>query len=157
MAMAGANFSFSLFKCKETTPSHSSSSLFTFNFPTCKKTNTSVFSKRKDFLRRNSSSIGKTKDEIEAVPQKRLKDDKQQSSVFKSLGTSQKKEKKGFLYDLKESQVDSEVLQAATFMNAVVKVYCTHTAPDYSLPWQKQRQFTSTGRHVLNSRAVRCH
>ncbi|KAF9589902.1 hypothetical protein IFM89_029265 [Coptis chinensis] len=62
MAMAGANFSFSLFKCKETTPSHSSS-LFTFNLPTCKKTFTStpnrtVFSKRKDFLRRNSSSIG---------------------------------------------------------------------------------------------------
>ncbi|KAF5187933.1 Protease do-like 2 protein, partial [Thalictrum thalictroides] len=25
------------------------------------------------------------------------------------------------------------------------QVYCTHTAPDYSLPWQKQRQFTSTG------------
>ncbi|KAL2236530.1 UNVERIFIED_CONTAM: Protease Do-like 2, chloroplastic [Sesamum indicum] len=25
------------------------------------------------------------------------------------------------------------------------EVYCTHTAPDYSLPWQKQRQYTSTG------------
>lgn len=31
-----------------------------------------------------------------------------------------------------------------------VKVYCTHTAPDYSLPWQKQRQYTSTGRHALS-------
>lgn len=30
----------------------------------------------------------------------------------------------------------------------LVQVYCTHTAPDYSLPWQKQRQYTSTGRHV---------
>lgn len=28
------------------------------------------------------------------------------------------------------------------------QVYCTHTAPDYSLPWQKQRQFTSTGRQA---------
>ncbi|KAJ1378360.1 Peptidase S1C, partial [Sesbania bispinosa] len=27
-------------------------------------------------------------------------------------------------------------------------VYCTHTAPDYSLPWQKQRQYTS---HILCS------
>ncbi|KAK4482218.1 hypothetical protein RD792_009360 [Penstemon davidsonii] len=37
---------------------------------------------------------------------------------------------------------------AAAFLNAVVKVYCTHTEPDYSLPWQKQRQYTSTGRHA---------
>ncbi|KAK1323205.1 hypothetical protein QJS10_CPA02g00618 [Acorus calamus] len=44
---------------------------------------------------------------------------------------------------------DAGNLQNAAFLNAVVKVYCTHTAPDYSLPWQKQRQYTSTGRHVL--------
>ncbi|CAA7399957.1 unnamed protein product [Spirodela intermedia] len=31
------------------------------------------------------------------------------------------------------------------------QVYCTHTSPDYSLPWQKQRQFTSTGRHATSS------
>ncbi|KAK6937449.1 hypothetical protein RJ641_030957, partial [Dillenia turbinata] len=30
------------------------------------------------------------------------------------------------------------------------QVYCTHTAPDYSLPWQKQRQFTSTGKHAMS-------
>lgn len=34
------------------------------------------------------------------------------------------------------------------------QVYCTHTAPDYSLPWQKQRQYTSTGRHVLISSPI---
>lgn len=63
---------------------------------------------------------------------------------MKSFG-KQKKEK-GFGYDLREQQVnDMGNLQDATFLNAVVKVYCTHTAPDYSLPWQKQRQFTSTG------------
>lgn len=33
------------------------------------------------------------------------------------------------------------------YMDAVVKVYCVHTEPNYSLPWQRKRQFatTSTG------------
>lgn len=56
------------------------------------------------------------------------------------------KKDKGLVFDLKEQQVnDIGDLQDTTFLNAVVKVYCTHTAPDYSLPWQKQRQYTSTG------------
>ncbi|KAJ9696369.1 hypothetical protein PVL29_008541 [Vitis rotundifolia] len=70
-----------------------------------------------------------------------------QSSPFKSFGAqSQRKDKKGVSVDLKEQQqVETGNLQDAAFLNAVVKVYCTHTAPDYSLPWQKQRQYTSTG------------
>ncbi|KAK4558593.1 hypothetical protein RGQ29_008059 [Quercus rubra] len=67
-----------------------------------------------------------------------------QSSAFKSFGT-QRKDNKEILFDMKEQQVQPGNLQEAAFFNAVVKVYCTHTAPDYSLPWQKQRQFTSTG------------
>uniref|UniRef100_A0A5B7A483 Putative DEGP protease 2 isoform 1 n=1 Tax=Davidia involucrata TaxID=16924 RepID=A0A5B7A483_DAVIN len=67
-----------------------------------------------------------------------------QSTAFKSFGM-QRKDTKGFLYDLKDQQVETGNLQDAAFLNAVVKVYCTHTAPDYSLPWQKQRQYTSTG------------
>ncbi|MQL73805.1 hypothetical protein Taro_006129 [Colocasia esculenta] len=51
----------------------------------------------------------------------------------------------GFIYQA----YDMGNLQDAAFLNAVVKVYCTHTAPDYSLPWQKQRQYTSTGRHAI--------
>ncbi|KAK6940903.1 Protease Do-like, PDZ domain [Dillenia turbinata] len=73
-----------------------------------------------------------------------------QSVGYKSFGT-QKRDKKGFLYDMKEQQAETGIIQDAAFLNAVVKVYCTHTAPDYSLPWQKQRQFTSTGRHVMVS------
>ena len=30
------------------------------------------------------------------------------------------------------------------FMDAVVKVYCVHTEPNYSLPWQRKRQYAST-------------
>ena len=29
-------------------------------------------------------------------------------------------------------------------MNAVVKVLCVHSNPNFSLPWQRKRQFTST-------------
>ncbi|KAM5563909.1 protease Do-like 2, chloroplastic [Rosa sericea] len=67
-----------------------------------------------------------------------------QPAAYKPFGT-QRKEKKESVVDQKEKQVEARNLQDADFLNAVVKVYCTHTAPDYSLPWQKQRQFTSTG------------
>uniref|UniRef100_A0A2P2MQ54 Uncharacterized protein n=1 Tax=Rhizophora mucronata TaxID=61149 RepID=A0A2P2MQ54_RHIMU len=68
-----------------------------------------------------------------------------QSTAFKSFGM-QRKDRKELQFDLKEPVVEGGNLQDASFLNAVVKVYCTHTAPDYSLPWQKHRQYTSTGR-----------
>ncbi|KAJ0980706.1 hypothetical protein J5N97_008961 [Dioscorea zingiberensis] len=99
---------------------------------------------RRHSLRRGAWSR-ENLDEIEAVSQKRIsgkgRDD---GAALKSFGM-QKKDR-GLVYDLKEPQVsDMGDFQDAAFLNAVVKVYCTHTAPDYSLPWQKQRQFTSTG------------
>ncbi|CAK7348234.1 unnamed protein product [Dovyalis caffra] len=69
---------------------------------------------------------------------------KAQSMAFKSFG-AQRKDKKEFKLDMKEQQVEPQNLKDAAFLDAVVKVYCTHTEPDYSLPWQKQRQYTSTG------------
>ncbi|KAL4560246.1 hypothetical protein LXL04_032396 [Taraxacum kok-saghyz] len=71
-----------------------------------------------------------------------------QSTAFKSFGTH-RKSAKGFMGNLTEQHLETAKIQDASFLNVVVKVYCTHTAPDYSLPWQKQRQITSTGRHVL--------
>ncbi|KAI3923050.1 hypothetical protein MKW92_006981 [Papaver armeniacum] len=100
----------------------------------------------------SSFSYGKSREE---VSKKKTKDEKgdlsrSQSAVIKSIGT-QKKEKKSLFYDSKskDSEVEPGNLQVAAFLNAVVKVYCTHTAPDYSLPWQKQRQYTSTGSAFL--------
>jgi hypothetical protein len=29
-------------------------------------------------------------------------------------------------------------------MDTVVKVFCVHTEPNYSMPWQRKRQYTST-------------
>ncbi|XP_012836205.1 PREDICTED: protease Do-like 2, chloroplastic [Erythranthe guttata] len=66
------------------------------------------------------------------------------SKASKSLGV-QKKGNQGVVVDSKEQKVETSNLQNASSLSAVVKVYCTHTAPDYSLPWQKQRQYTSTG------------
>nr|XP_016437680.1 PREDICTED: protease Do-like 2, chloroplastic [Nicotiana tabacum] len=68
-----------------------------------------------------------------------------QSTAFKLSGQQRKGAGKGAVFESKEQQVEIGIIEDATFMNAVVKVYCTHTAPDYSLPWQKQRQFASTG------------
>ncbi|XP_074312217.1 protease Do-like 2, chloroplastic [Silene latifolia] len=66
------------------------------------------------------------------------------SQSFQSFAMP-RKDKKGFTLELKDQQAEAGNFQDAGFLNAVVKVYCTHTAPDYSLPWQKQRQYTSTG------------
>ncbi|KAK3137504.1 hypothetical protein QOZ80_5BG0453150 [Eleusine coracana subsp. coracana] len=53
---------------------------------------------------------------------------------------------RGLAVDFKEPQVaDFDDLEEDKFLNAVVKVYCTHIAPDYGLPWQKQRQHSSSG------------
>ncbi|KAE8686130.1 Protease Do-like 2 [Hibiscus syriacus] len=114
---------------------------------------------------KKSSAASPRKSNAEKKLPGRLKDDKSslyadggsgkggagrpQSTGFKSFGT-QRKEKKEFELDSREQQVEPGNFQDATFLNAVVKVYCTHTAPDYSLPWQKQRQYTSTGRQDSN-------
>ena len=34
--------------------------------------------------------------------------------------------------------------EAARVMDAVVKIFCVHTEPNYSLPWQRKRQYSST-------------
>ncbi|XP_049343851.1 protease Do-like 2, chloroplastic [Solanum verrucosum] len=67
------------------------------------------------------------------------------STAFKFSGLQRKGSGKGAPFESKEPQVETGIIEDATFLNAVVKVFCTHTAPDYSLPWQKQRQFASTG------------
>lgn len=42
-------------------------------------------------------------------------------------------------------ELDEETEQElAPYMDAVVKVYCIHTEPNWSLPWQRRRQYTST-------------
>ncbi|KAJ1696131.1 hypothetical protein LUZ63_004643 [Rhynchospora breviuscula] len=51
-----------------------------------------------------------------------------------------------------------EVVKVVPSMDAVVKVFCTHTEPNFSLPWQRKRQYSSsssgfiiTGRRVLTN------
>ncbi|KAL6997207.1 Protease Do-like 9 [Sarracenia purpurea var. burkii] len=50
------------------------------------------------------------------------------------------------------------VARAVPSMDAVVKVFCTHTEPNFSLPWQRKRQYSSNssgfvigGRRVLTN------
>lgn len=59
------------------------------------------------------------------------------------------------------SNVNGSVLESGRVvpaMDAVVKVFCTHTEPNFSLPWQRKRQFSSSssgfvisGRRVLTN------
>jgi hypothetical protein len=51
------------------------------------------------------------------------------------------------------------------FMDTVVKVYATHCSPNFSLPWSRKRQYSSTstgfaigGKRLLtNAHSVECH
>ncbi|XP_044502880.1 protease Do-like 2, chloroplastic isoform X2 [Mangifera indica] len=104
-----------------------------------------------------------------------------QSTAFKSFG-AQRKDRKELQHDSKEQpvvmsalqclqelaysqsawapglrsvMVEPRNLQDVAFLNAVVKVYCTHTAPDYSLPWQKQSAFMiGDGKLLTNAHCV---
>lgn len=61
--------------------------------------------------------------------------------------------------------IGSDEVKDAPFMDAVVKVFCVHTEPNFSLPWQRKRQFSSnssgfiiSGRRVLtNAHSVEHH
>ncbi|MCO5578933.1 hypothetical protein L7F22_032783 [Adiantum nelumboides] len=51
----------------------------------------------------------------------------------------------GFFYGTDDDDEDVAALKDMTLLRAIVKVYCVSAEPDYSLPWQLQRQFTTTG------------
>ncbi|KAK9813853.1 hypothetical protein WJX73_001994 [Symbiochloris irregularis] len=46
--------------------------------------------------------------------------------------------------ELSEEELEELDAAGARFMDAVVKVYCVHTEPNWSLPWQRKRQYAST-------------
>lgn len=64
-----------------------------------------------------------------------------------------------------DDYMGADVVRDEPQMDAVVKVFCTHTEPNYSLPWQKKRQTPSTssgfiieGNRVLtNAHSVEHH
>ncbi|CAH9146514.1 unnamed protein product [Cuscuta epithymum] len=50
---------------------------------------------------------------------------------------------------------NSAVARVLPAMDAVVKVFCTHTEPNFSLPWQRKRQFSSSSSgFIINGRRV---
>lgn len=64
-----------------------------------------------------------------------------------------------------ELAVAAAAAKVAPSMDAVVKVFCVHTEPNFSLPWQRKRQYSSSssgfiigGRRVLtNAHSVEHH
>ncbi|CDY27464.1 BnaC04g51050D [Brassica napus] len=81
-----------------------------------------------------------------------------QPMAFKSspFGSSQQKKDKKESQPTDLRQTDPAKIHDASFLDAVVKVYCTHTAPDYSLPWQKQRHafMIGDGKLLTNAHCV---
>eukprot|EP00884_Botryococcus_braunii_P000841 jgi/Botrbrau1/10758/Bobra.180_2s0023.1 len=63
----------------------------------------------------------------------------------------------GTEYITNVEELDELEAEGARFMDAVVKVYCVHTEPNYSLPWQRKRQYgsTSTGFMVQGPKGER--
>lgn len=57
-----------------------------------------------------------------------------------------------------DGDTDDEIAGAGAIgeeiIDAVVKVYCTHTEPNWSLPWQRKRQMASTSSGFIISGAV---
>ncbi|CAN6353749.1 unnamed protein product [Urochloa humidicola] len=86
-------------------------------------------------------------DEVEGVSKKRRGIGGGAGGTAGSQASSSRRDR-GLAVDFKESQYQAaelDDLEEDKFLNAVVKVYCTHIAPDYGLPWQKQRQHSSSG------------
>ncbi|KAJ4761465.1 protease Do-like protein [Rhynchospora pubera] len=60
--------------------------------------------------------------------------------------------------DVPPSSEPVDAVKVVPSMDAVVKVFCTHTEPNFSLPWQRKRQYSSSssgfiisGRRVLTN------
>lgn len=59
----------------------------------------------------------------------------------------------------------SRLVQGLKILDALVKVYCIHTEPNYSLPWQRKAQYQSTSsgfaiqgrRLITNAHSVQHH
>ncbi|CAL4910346.1 unnamed protein product [Urochloa decumbens] len=84
-------------------------------------------------------------DEVDGVSKKRRGIGGGAGGAAGSQASSPRRDR-GLAVDFKEPQVaEFDDLEEDKFLNAVVKVYCTHIAPDYGLPWQKQRQHSSSG------------
>ncbi|KAH7434289.1 hypothetical protein KP509_06G009600 [Ceratopteris richardii] len=50
-----------------------------------------------------------------------------------------------FFYGIDGDDEDVAALKDVSLLKAIVKVYCVSAEPDYSLPWQLRRQYTTTG------------
>ncbi|CAL4986956.1 unnamed protein product [Urochloa decumbens] len=48
-----------------------------------------------------------------------------------------------------EPEPDADACRVLPCMDAVVKVFCVHTEPNFSLPWQQSRQYSSFGSGVI--------
>ncbi|KAK9669404.1 hypothetical protein RND81_13G127200 [Saponaria officinalis] len=119
----------------------------------------------------NTAVNAAAKDAVEPSSSRRSRK-KHDSVVVKNADKTTKKKRKKpsvvdngdarVLWDEGDGGVSARVVPA---MDAVVKVFCVHTEPNFSLPWQRKRQYSSSssgfvigGRRVLtNAHSVEHH
>jgi hypothetical protein len=71
------------------------------------------------------------------------------ASVLNGSGDEEELASLLVLFDLPLSHMKPPALQTPTqphqapYMDSVLKVYCIHTEPNYSMPWQRKRQYPS--------------
>jgi hypothetical protein len=128
--------------------------------------------KQVTLFRDGSGLSGRTDEKsVEYIKQEKAKKDKLNYSSDKIVPLRSSGEVihgKIALHSLKaypEDIVMKDVVKRFPFMDSVVKVFCIHTEPNFSLPWQMRRQVSSnssgfiiSGRRVLtNAHSVQHH
>ncbi|KAL8143915.1 hypothetical protein V2J09_016947 [Rumex salicifolius] len=78
--------------------------------------------------------------------------------IHGELGVSVECVSNGLLPERRDSAAAFVAARVVPSMDAVVKVFCVHTEPNFSLPWQRKRQYSSSssgfligGRRVLTN------
>eukprot|EP00959_Pyramimonas_sp_CCMP1952_P472315 9499846-Pyramimonas_sp.AAC.2 len=62
----------------------------------------------------------------------------------KKSRTNEEESAGGVFADDDDGYLDSAEMMWDRQMDGVIKVYCIHTEPNYSMPWQRRRQYQST-------------
>lgn len=81
-------------------------------------------------------------DDVELLPEK-LSSRRNKKQSLANPGLFSNDNTRGHAPLFEDGTVGSEDVKDAPFMDAVVKVFCVHTEPNFSLPWQRKRQFSS--------------
>lgn len=85
-----------------------------------------------------------------------LREKRKESLIFLSATTQvtgiRKKEEKSSKSSVARKQINAS---KNDYLNGVVRIYCTHSEPNYAMPWQRQRQeFSTSSGFAISQRRI---